>query len=631
MNRQARILALLEAARHVPADDLAAELDISRRTVASEVATLQDLLGTSASISLTDGRYRLMIADPHRYRAVRTSVDDDISFNNPDVRASYIVARLFRALTPVRTEELAAAMAVGRTTVVTDLVRVRELLADDDLAVAGRPNVGLTIEGPELQQRLHVLRRHFPMAYPADDLQQRVEQIVRRRAEEVGLEKVYALELARWATVSVDRTRQARPIEYLPARYSGLTAAPAHELATDVADRLAEAFNLELDEAERIFLTLPIAGMRAPGDAEVAARLSGPAAADAQELVDDVLTTVRAEMDINLTGTAFLAEFSRHLAYMLNRMRYRIWVDDTDVADVRGEFPVAYQMATVASRVIERRMGLPVEDAELGFLATYFQVFLEARERTAAYLRVVIVGTTGRTSAELVRLQLAKVLPNSTQFDLLARADATPEALRGADLVVVAGEADLETTAPVLHVTRVLDRKALARQLERLKLRIPMNVDAGGASVLAGALDEQHFFALPGGTGYEDAVEFMAGHLEARGLVEKGFGERIREREARAQTQLDPWVGFPHATLEGQEHIMLAVGVIPREADDDGVRLIVLLGVPADSTHSEDVLVQVYDEVLRLGARRDLIGQLCQLTTFEDFYYFLEKNPTTER
>lgn len=260
MNRQARILALLEAARHVPVDDLAAELDISRRTVASEVAALQDLLGTSASISLADGRYRLMIADPHRYRAVRTSVDDDISFNNPDVRASYIVARLFRALTPVRTEELAAAMAVGRTTVVTDLARVRELLADDDLAVAGRPNVGLAIDGPELQQRLHVLRRHFPLAYPADDVQQRVEQIVRQRAEEVGLEKVYALELARWATVSVDRTRQARSIEYLPARYSGLTSVPA---------------------------------------------------ADAQELVNDVLTTVRAEMDINLTGTAFLARRHR--------------------------------------------------------------------------------------------------------------------------------------------------------------------------------------------------------------------------------------------------------------------------------------------------------------------------------
>ncbi|MDO5677184.1 MAG: PRD domain-containing protein [Propionibacteriaceae bacterium] len=630
MSRQARILAVLEAARFVPADDLAGELGVSRRTVASEIATLQDLLGTSASITMDDSRYRLMIADPQRYRAVRSSVDEDLSFNNPDVRCSYIVARLFRAFLPVRTDELAAAMAVGRTTVVTDLVRVRELLADDDLTVEGKPNVGLTISGPELQQRLHVLRHHFPLAYPADDVQRRVEEIVRERATAAGLEPVYIPELTRWSTVCIDRTKVARPIDYLPNRYAGLAATPAHELASDLADRLAREFNVSLDADERIFLTLPIAGMRAPSDAELATRLSGSTGTDA--LVGDVLGAVRAEMDIDLTATAFLSEFARHLAYMLNRMRYRIWLDDTDVADVRAEFPVAYRMATVAGRVIESHVGLPIEEAELGFLATYFQVFLEARDRAASFLHVVVVASTGRVSAELVRLQLAKLLPGSTQLDVLSHAEATPELLAQADLVVVAGDADVQTSTPVLEVTRVLDRGALERQLERLQLRIPLGSGVGrGSSVLAGAIDERHFFALPAGTEYDDAVDYMTGHLEARGLVERGFGDRIREREARAQTQLDPWVGFPHASITQQRGVMLAVAVIPREPADDGVRLIVLLGVPAASTHSEDVLVQVYDEVLRLGARRDLLDQLCQLTTFEQFYYFLEKNPTTER
>lgn len=630
MSRQARILALLEAARFVPAADLAAELEVSRRTVATEIEALQDLLGTSASISLDDGRYRLMVADPPRYRAMRASIDDGVSFNNPDVRASHIVARLFRALLPVRTEELAAAMNVGRTTVVTDLVRVRELLADDDLSVEGRPNVGLTIEGPELQQRLHVLRHHFPLAYPHDALHDRIAALVSERATGFGLERIYAPELARWATVCVDRTRVARTIDYLPNRYAGLAATPAHELATALADALSEAFGLTLGAEERIFLTLPIAGMRAPSDAEVATRLSGASSADS--LVDDVLGAVRAEMDINFSGTTFLAEFTRHLAYMLNRMRYRIWVDASHVKDVRSEFPVAYRMATVAARVIEANVGIPVEDAELGFLATYFQVFLEARERTSSFLQLVVVATTGMVSAELVRLQLAKLLPASTQIDVLGMTEATPEALAQADLVVIAGAADIQTSTPTIHVTRVLDRSALERQLERLQLRIPLAAGLGrGASVLAGALDEQHFFALPAGTAYEDAVDFMTGHLEARGLVEANFGELIRERESRAQTRLDPWVGFPHATLTTQTDVMLAVGVIPHSSHDDGVRLIVLLGVPAESTHSEDVLVQVYDEVLRLGARRDLLDRLCHLTTFEQFYYFLEKNPTTER
>ena len=41
---------------------------------------------------------------------------------------------------------------------------------------------------------------------------------------------------------------------------------------------------------------------------------------------------------------------------------------------------------------------------------------------------------------------------------------------------------------------------------------------------IAASLDDQHFFALPSGTDYADAVDFMTGHLEARGNVEPGFG-----------------------------------------------------------------------------------------------------------
>ena len=95
--------------------------------------------------------------------------------------------------------------------------------------------------------------------------------------------------------------------------------------------------------------------------------------------------------------------------------------------------------------------------------------------------------------------------------------------------------------------------------------------------------------------------------------------------------QLDPWLGFPHATLETQTDVMLAVGVVAREPGEEGVRLIVLLGVPADAGQSHGILVQVYDEVLRLGARRDLLTELSRATSFEDFYYSMHTHTLGER
>ena len=621
MSRPARILSMLEDARFVTVDDLAEALGVSRRTVAAEVSALQDLITPAASIGLDNGRYRLLVADPARFRELRASVEVR-TLNDPATRASYIVARLFRALTPVRIDELGTEMSVGRTTVVTDLERARTLVAEAELAIEGRPNVGLVLKGPELQQRLHVLRRHFDAGYGRDE---RLPRISALAAEVAGglVREDRVREWARWALVAVDRA-PVTPAGFVTGKYGGLAAIEAHGLASRLADRLAKVFGVRLNDDERLFLTLPIAGLGTGGTGEGDSELA--------ELVEGMIEAVHTEMAIDLGGSGYLSEFTRHIDYLVNRMRYRIWVDDSGVADIRDEYPVAYQMAAVARTVLEERTGLPVDEAELGFLAAYFQVFLEAGERRGATPpRVVVIAGAGVVRAELVRLQLAKLLPSSTVFEVVAPELATREALAGADLVVVSGDYPVNSAAPVLRVTRVLDRRALERQIERLQLQVPLRgVPRRRGSVLAGALDEEHFFALPPGTHYAEGLDLMTGRLEARGLVEAGFGDRIREREAVAEMRLDPWVAFPHAPL-GSSSVMLAIGVVPHAATDEGVRLIVLLGVPEDTGRSEEILVQVYDEVLRLGARRDLLDPICRLTSYEQFYYFLERNPLTDR
>lgn len=71
MNRPAQILAALEAARSVSVDELTGLLKVGKRTIANEVATLQESLGTAASLSLNNGRYRLLIADPVQYPSAK--------------------------------------------------------------------------------------------------------------------------------------------------------------------------------------------------------------------------------------------------------------------------------------------------------------------------------------------------------------------------------------------------------------------------------------------------------------------------------------------------------------------------------------------------------------------------------
>lgn len=626
MGRASEILEVLESRRATTAEELAALLGVSRRTVTTELSTLQGVLGSAASVVHDSGRYRLLIADPPRYRELRANLNLTVSLNEPDSRVSHIVARLFRALGPVTIEALSREMSVGRTTVVQDLARLRTTLADAGLAIEGRPNVGLRLVGEELRQRLHVLRYHFPATYGNDEGLREVEQVVSRFVAQQGLDPSHVPELTRWTRITLDRSGRGRAIGRISETYPELTSSRAFELATRLADALPAP---RLSEAERTFLAIPIAGMRTPATRGLADALSDGTEMDA--LLDEVLQTIHAEMNVDLRGSSFMRDFARHLAYMVNRMRYQIWVDDSGVASIGDEFPVAHRMAQLATRVIERTTGLPVDASELGFLAAYFQVFLESSDRHPQVpLQVTIVAGTGRVTAELIRLQLAHLLPASTQYRILPLSEAVPEELDDQDLVVLTGDRSPQCRAPVLRVHQVLDRKSLRRDLDRLHLRQPGRVRETEFGVLTSTLDEQHFFALPADTAYDDALDYITGHLEARNLADPGFGERVRDRERRSPTRLDPSIGFPHVTLDHDSEVLLAIGVIPQPEGVSGVRLIVLLGAPDDPSLSESILIPLYDSILRIGSRPDLLQRLCLATTFEEFYYLLASNPLTE-
>lgn len=124
---------------------------MSRRIIADEVVSLQELLGQAASIALVEGRYRLLVADPPHYWAIRPGPAPSISLNGPTARALFIVARLFHATQPVRIEELAQKMSVGRTTVMVDLNQTWGCVDEWEPEIEGRIHVGLVLRGPKLQ------------------------------------------------------------------------------------------------------------------------------------------------------------------------------------------------------------------------------------------------------------------------------------------------------------------------------------------------------------------------------------------------------------------------------------------------------------------------------------------------
>ena len=136
------------------------------------------------------------------------------------------------------------------------------------------------------------------------------------------------------------------------------------------------------------------------------------------------------DLGFDVEPSELVVEFSHHVAYMINRLRYSLHVDRTvDEGELRGRFPVASRMAEVARNVIAEETGLIMDDTELALAGAYFQVFLE--DHAASQHRrfnVAVLTGQGPGAARLIRAQLSKRLPQDTTYSLLSPSSESPPA-----------------------------------------------------------------------------------------------------------------------------------------------------------------------------------------------------------
>lgn len=617
-NRLANLLQLLYQTPGAAVSTLAWKLEVSERTVRNDIKQLNDLLRGCAAVEGAQGRYTLRVFDTERFQKVFASLSEADDFlNSPRNRMDYLFGRLMRSDRPLLTDELAYEMNVGRTTLMSDLKKLRAELEPYRLEILGKTSKGLMLRGQESDIRKYVLDQNYAQLYRDYPLDDEIGDVVAETL--TPFEKSVQQSFSQFLTLMLDRFLNGHYIGELSASYYNLTARPEFAVVDELVDRIAAILRVELPVEEKLFVLLPIIGMRTPADVQNMQAIALDRSV--RGLMDKVLRQIRAEMDIHMESGEFTDEFLYHLMFMINRLRFHVRLQNPMLGDLKEKYPLAWQMAGIAARVVAEDYGLTVTDDERGYLASYFGVFLEesgARQRRT--FRVAVVCGTGRVTARLVAAQLKKVLDSSAELTLLADERATADLLDGFDIVLTTVELSCTCSRPVIRIHEIFNEQELLHKIEKARYWDQVDVPMldNNWFVMTGLLDESRFFRLDGADSYDAAVAQMVHSLTRSGQVDAGFLERLRARERRGTMVFDHAVAIPHTVQEAGDRLVLAVGVCGEPIRHQGheIRIIFLLGLPQQADGEDGLLIRVYDEIIRITQDNDLLGRITAADSF---------------
>ena len=629
-NRAADILYVLGHKSGVTVAFIAEKLGVSERTIRNDIRQINDDLEGSAAIEGSQGRYSLRIFDPEQYRKAFDKICNiDGVFGTPRGRQNYVFGELMRADAPLLTDELAYEMNVGRTTLISDLKRLREEIEPYGLSIVGKTSKGMILQGKELDIRTYVLETCFDALYDDYPLDHDIIELVRAELTRKAFEKQVGRQFERYLHLMMDRFLTGHFIGKLTDAYYNLTANGEFFNVNKLIDQIGGILHVDFPVEEKIFAFLPIAGMRTPADLGSVQEMELDATIG--PLSEKIMAQIKAEMDISIDPRDFAEEFAYHLMFMLNRLRFKIHQPNAILEELKTKFPLAYEMSGIAARVIEKDQGLKVNQDERGHLASYFGVFLEENHLGQRRpFRIAVICGTGRVTARLISVQLKRIVDSQVQIKTMSDTAASPELLEGFDVILTTVELPFKPSKPVIRIREIFDEKELKQKLEKARYweQVDIPVLDSNRYIMSSLLDENKVFFFEKGRSYIDALGEMIEILTDEGYIDEGFGDRLAEREEKGTMVFDNGVAIPHGIQTANDRMLLAMGIFEEPAKHKGheVRVIFFMALPEQSDMDDMLMIRVYDELLEISRNTDMLDAISRAQNYQELLRVLYKS-----
>lgn len=624
-DRLSAILKESQSTNEINLKQLAGKLSVSTRTIRNDIHDLNRTLSGVAQFRLVRGSYWLHLDDETRYR--RFLIDHELTAESEDSlkkRDEDLALKLLRATTAVKIDELAESLNIGRTTLIEDLKRLRVTFESYDLEIKGKSNEGIRLSGSEWKKRIYILQNKIDNV--PEEWGSNLENLIQAFSERFFLEQQTETEWKRYIKVMIRRVLDGHPLSWdgIPDFLTAAQDSPEFRQVGVFTDQLESVIGENFSLLERLFITVPILGRRAP--VNVLDPMNVPVSRSIKKMIREIQKQVQKELNISFSLDKVAKELSYHLMFMMNRLIFGVKLHNSLITEVKKKYPLAYEMAEIAYDVIYRDYHIKVTDAELGYLAYYFGIMLDERSNPLLGLKTVgIICDTGHSAARIIEVQLSKILPGKVEKKLFSSNAVQVSKLNQLDLIFSTVPLNSAVRTPIIHITDIFDERQLMKKVNQLFELKQLNVtpDEEHFSILGNLLAKDQFFILDERKSYQENVMAMIDDLTRKHYVDTDFSQRIADREKKSQMIFDHEIAFPHAVNKMSHGIVLALGIFHQaiRSGQRDVRLIFLLGVPEENS-DEKLLIDVYDEMIALSSHPEWINQIARVTSYSELKRF---------
>lgn len=617
--RHLNIVKILYQHQHeyMNSDAIAKLLGLSSKTIRSHIKFINEAsndFGFSILIKKSKG-YQLHIIDEGLFNYFlneRFLKDENLNFNNQDSRIRYIMKKLLLDDHYTKLESLSESMFVSVGTLKNDLNEMRKILSQYEIEIVSRPNYGMKIIGKEFQIRYAIAQfllnnQHVNIGFTEDDIKSVKSYLIKLLSKyKIEIPEVKLDNLVTHINIAIVRIRNELMIEQQFQIEEQQLPNKLKSFFEEMIHFIEYRFELILPKKEMDYLYIHFVTTGIMNEVRNIPRNNM-----IETMIKHMLDHIKRIFYLDLTSDNNLKKnLYLHLCTSINRYKYKMNIRNPMLNEIKQNYPFAFDLGLVASKMIEKDLKVQISESEIGYLALHFEMALNRIETDKGKLNVILVCNSGLTSSQLIKYKLMQNFSNQIQISEIVELYNIHNAdLEQADLIISTVPINNNVDLPILYVNPIMSQQDLDKIQKFIDLKDTHHSDELIEIIeLKTKLDNK-----------EDLLKYLNVQLEKKDLIYSGFIDSVKEREHHASTAYGNLVAIPHPVmpLAKQTFIYMITMDKPIAWDDKEVQIIFCLGLKKNTTINLEKMYQNLTDIINdYNKVLNLIGS----SSKEEFY-----------
>ncbi|TCS81954.1 BglG family transcription antiterminator [Pectinatus cerevisiiphilus] len=624
--RQQKILRLLEKYKNITSDELGRLIGVSSKTVRMDIKKIIPTLKKNVARVNISTRVGYSLEIINRELFVRLLDENQGNALDASGRAKYIIHKLLINALENKTicqQELADDLYVGISTLKISLKDVVKKLAKYNLAIITYKNKGMRIKGNENQIRYCISEYVFRM----EDKNDKTDDLYKQLFSDIDIAIIKNIiikvtssyeimftdsslkNLLVHILITIKRTLSGYSASYTLQESTKIEKCKEFLVARSIFVEIYRQLQIDIATDEIYYLTQHLIASKKYND------VNGQSSGYAGELVRAMLERVCLVAGMNFTQDKNLIRWLKvHLEAVIPRMRFRMNIRNEILDVIKNEYPLAFQIAIIASKVIEEREKIVVNENEIGYIAIHFGAALtrmDARNNNRKKALIICGGGIG--TAVLLKARIEEYFK-----DLITIVKTVPGyKLKTKDC----NDIDIIfTTMPLSYIKNIDDSQRekliyvqnLLNDKERTLIQQKFFNPAEVYKTNIEKFFREDCYNIGGNfKGKNDVLEYLTTQLKNKKLIDDLTCQSVFERENTSPTEISNLVAVPHPMVNNATVSSIAVLILDKPIlwVEENVQVIFLISIAKpEFCLWEPIFLKLFEYLVKENGVKEMIS-----------------------